>query len=212
MTQPVPDSFASRLYAALEPMAFDDEANSWALLVYCIALGTMFQEIDDYASDGPNGEPGWSSLLDVDLTPLKALPWLGQFIGVTVDQKLSEVDQRQQVSDAGGWRRGTPASLVGAAQPYLTGNKTVIMRERDPAASPAEPAYGLSVITYTSETPDSAAVEAALIAQKPAGIVLRYVVMDGQDFQSLYLNNPTMQDVFTTYATFQGVVEAQPGT
>ena len=45
--------------------------------------------------------------------------------------------------------------------------KPCIFRERDPTG--ADPPYTLEVVTLTSETPDPAAVEAALRRQKPAG-------------------------------------------
>lgn len=204
--------FAERLYAQMEPYSADDATNDWALLSFLGTQSALSEEIDEYASDGPNGEAGWSIVVDLDRAPTKALPWLGQFIGVSVDATLDDASQRQQIRDTGGWQRGSPGALAAAPLPYLTGSKTVVFRERDPAACPSFPAYGLTVITYTSETPDSSKVLAALLTQKPAGIVLNYVVRSGQDYQSLYNNFATYQDIYNNYLTYQGVMDDAPGT
>jgi hypothetical protein len=173
----------------------------------------MFQEIDDYASDGDEGEQGWSILVDLNRIPDKGLDWLAQFKGVSFPPGLTPAQKRQQILLTSGWLRGTTGAMAAAPLPYLTGSKTVILRERDPAACPSIPAYGLTVITRTSETPDSAAVLRALIAQKPAGIILNYVVLAGQDYLILYNGGATTYaNVFSTYATYAGVVNAAPGT
>lgn len=51
----------------------------------------------------------------------------------------------------------------------------------------------------------------AILPQKPAGIILRYEVLEGQDFQDVY-NDGTFQDVYNTYQTFEGVLDNVPGT
>lgn len=141
---------ATRLYRLLDLLGF----GSTDLQTYVGGIGdVMFQEVEDLASDGPLGQPGWSSLLDLNRVPDKALPWLAQFIGVSIPGGLTPADQRIRIQNTDGWKRGTPAAIAGAPLPYLTGTKTVILRERDPAASPNDPAYGLTVITRTSETP-----------------------------------------------------------
>jgi hypothetical protein len=215
MPAPLLSSFAQGLYDALAPLARDDASNNYALAWYCAAIGTMLQEVEDYARDttvdGVDA-PGWSGLLDVNRAPSKGLGYLAQFVGVTLLPGLSDAAQRDRIRQTDGWNRGTPAAIRGAAQQYLTGAKTVVLRERDVAASASDPAYGLSVITYTSQTPDSAKVLAAIQAQKPAGIILRYVVRTGQDYQSIYTNRATYGALYSAYATYEGVIEDQPGT
>jgi len=97
----------------------------------------------------------WSNLLNIDKTPYKALPWLGQLVGVSTPSPLTgestidhEVRIRSLVRDTPGFRRGSPTAMRGAIQPYLTGTKTVILRERSGGA-----AYQLQVLTRRSETP-----------------------------------------------------------
>jgi hypothetical protein len=205
-------SVAERVYAEVEPMTRHDAEQDWALLVYLGGLlNPTLQEVEDYAADTPT-RPGWAGIMTVDDAPTKALPWLAQFVGVQLEPGLSDADQRDRIRSTDGWKRGTRASIIGAAKQYLTGDKLVIIRERDPAACATEPAYGLTVITYASETPDSAKVLAAILAQKPAGIVLNYVVASGQDYESVFENFATYQALKNAYATYQGVATDTPGT
>ena len=83
--QPNIGAFAQRVYEKLEPLQFDEESLDWPLARYVGVLGSMFQEIDDYASDGPNDEAGYSVLVDLNRAPSKALPLLAQFVGVDVE-------------------------------------------------------------------------------------------------------------------------------
>lgn len=176
------------------------------LQAYLGSMGdVLFQEIDDYVSDGDNGERGWSVLIDLDRAPDKVLPWLAQFIGVSLPPGLTATQQRQQIRDTDGWNRGTVAAIVGAAAPYLTGTKSVILRERfgDP--------YIFEVITRTSETPNSAAVLAALTAQKPAGLIMIYNVLSGLDYQLLFSGYATYQLAFAGFANYQDLLDNNPG-
>lgn len=195
------DSFAERIYEQVEPLTYDEENQDHALEHFVGALGSMFQTVEEYASDGPNGEPGWSIILDLNRAPVEALPWLGQFVGVTIQQDVSIELQRQQIHAVSGFQRGTPRSLMAAAQQYLTGDKQVILRERNGSA------YQLTIVTKSSQTPNPARVEAAIRTQKPAGIALTYNVISGQDFQTLIENHALMSNVFTYYADFEGVLE-----
>lgn len=205
MAVPVPDTVAQEILDALAPMLYNGSGDD--LATYLTSFGNvLIQEVEDYASDDPDtGVIGWSLLVDITRAPDKALPWLAQFVGVKLDSGLSLANQRQQIIDAANWKRGTPQALKDAPKPFLTGTKTVIFRER--FGGPGK----LTVITYTSETADSAKVLAALLAVKPAGINMTYEVHGGQDFQSLITGHPTFANVFSAYATFFGILSDQPG-
>jgi len=192
-----------RLYSALAPLAYADDGGD--LQALCGAVGTMFEQVAQIVETGPNGEPGWSQLLDVDRCPAYALPWLGQFVGVTVDPTLDEAGQRRQIRAETGMARGSVAAIVAAAQRRLTGTRTVVMRERSATACSAEPAYGLTVFTFTSETPDPTGTEADIRAVKPAGIVLEYLTDTGQDFETVRENFATFADLTAGYTDFDGM-------
>lgn len=145
---------------------------------YLQAIAAMFAEIELYGLDTDDGD-GWSILFDVDRCPAKALPFLGQAIGVTVPVGMAEADARAVIRDRPQWRRGTPARMVEAAQATLTGTKSAQLLERSAAACPSDPAYGVTLVTITSETDDPTATVNAVLAVKPAGIVLLHVVSSG---------------------------------
>jgi len=176
-------SFADDLYRLLEPLARidgGDEANGWALLHLVSAIGVPFQAIVDVVYEADDGTPGYAILMDADTCPTWALPWLAQFRGVRLPPiAVGELEadywlaMRERIKRADGQNRGSVDALVAAAQRFLTGTKSVYVTERwgtDP--------YALHVNTVVSETPDPAAVLAALLEQKPAGLVLTYGTTD----------------------------------
>jgi Phage tail protein (Tail_P2_I) len=214
MPMPDLDSWAADLYDRLTPIASQDAALGWPLANYCAAIGTMFQTVEDYARDQMvNGQiaPGWSQLLDPLRCPVEALPWLGMFVGVVVNQALSEDDQRAQIQAANGWARGTLGAMVAAAQAYLTGTQTVLVRERDPSACPSLPAYGITFITKDGETPDPMSVQNALLAAKPAGLILQYLIEPDVTYEDLYDDYATYELVYTTFHTYKGVLTNTSG-
>lgn len=211
----IPDlpPLAAELYRSLLPFTrwsderrekeWTDEELGWPLASYVAALASMFTELDDLVRTTDDG-PGYSALLDADRAPLNALPWLGQFIGVTVDTTKSDAAQRAQIRDEAGFRRGRPASMVAAAQTTLTDTKTVMMTERYTSA------YRLRVRTFDVETPDIEATRAALISQKPAGIVLDYDTVATWTWRTLRDSFADWQAVNDWYADWQGVKDDDP--
>jgi hypothetical protein len=199
VTTPAPalDSFAALLYDALAPLAALDGQADWHLAHYCGALGVMFQPVADVARDTPDG-PGWSAVLDLERCPDAWLPWLAQFVGVTIPGGSTPDAARAWIQSTDGFKRGTPAAMRGAVTRTLTGNHTVYFRERE-GGDP----YLLEVVTLTKETPDPAATLAALIAAKPGGIVLQYRTITGWDYQQLTTAGPdpysALAAVYPTY-------------
>jgi hypothetical protein len=204
MARPVVSQAAEDLYSLLTPLAYDDERYDWPLLTFCESLIGHLQTVLDLSSDG------YSHLLDIDTIPYIAIPWLGQFVGITTppiqpgetaaahEARIRDIVRNPQY---GGFGRGTPSSMVQAAQQWLTGDKTVILRERWGSA------YRVSIRTKASETPDSAKVLKALTAQKPAGIVLDYAVMVGPEWQDVITTYATWQQVFTGNTDWQDLLE-----
>lgn len=181
------EKFAEDSRERLEPFL------STPLGVFLDAIGVMFEQVQEIVVDGD--QPGWT--VPVTLSDAKALDWLGQFVGVRLAPGLTESQRRQAIDDVAGFRRGTPASLRGAAYRTLTGNRTVAFYERD-----GGDAYALTVITYVDETPDPAATEAAIRALKPAGIVLTYLCVDGQTYTQLLAGTTDYADVEATFADY----------
>lgn len=191
---------ATRIKDAMTPVLTSD------FMTYIEAACESISELDALVRDTDNGI-GWSSILDVDRVPAKALPWLAQLVGVITVMGISDAEQRARVKAHGNWKRGSPDAIKAATQLHLTGTKTVILRERFGGS-----AWQLVIVTRTSETPNPTQTLADILEQKPAGVVLTYNVLSGQDFESLYVNHPDFADVYADYLTFEGVVEDLPGT
>src|SRR6516162_6285412 len=170
-------TFKQALINLLQPMFYADAQENNALTTYLSALGDqLFQLVQDWSSDTDDvpPKPGYSILVDATRVPDVAIPWLAQFVGSDVTINSPPSQQRTQLTGLGTWKRGTVAALQAAPVPYLTGSQTVIVKERDTGP------YHFEVMTYADETPNQAAALAALLTQKPAGLVMNYVVYSGQ--------------------------------
>lgn len=176
--------------------------NNPDLQAFITTLGQMFEQSELAARPGDDLPP-WSQMFDPAMAPEEALAWLGQWVGVMPEFKSSlETDedffarQRQRIMDHLGWNRGSAAAMKAVITPLLTGNKSVFFQERSTSA------YTVTVITRTSETPDPAAVERALRTQKPAGIVLTYLVTAGRTFAETTALAQTFATSQTTWPLF----------
>lgn len=189
-----------RLYREVAPLAQDDEAHGWALRRFCHALMLTVSELAPLAEVDEKDVPGWGALFAPDTAPAEWLPWLAQFVGVQIPPALDVATQRERIKGTDGFKRGTPAALRAAAAQFLTGTKTVYLTERHGSA------YRLTVATLADETPDSAAVLAALMEQKPAGLVLsHYVIGGGADYASLAASQADYAAVASKFASYAEV-------
>lgn len=162
--------FSDELYRRIE--SIDNPSDD--LRAYCNAIGEMFSEVESLAREDSNGNLPWSKITDPELALNTAsLLWLAQLAGVRVPVGMELESMRDFIELAESRRRGTEAYMVEVAQRLLTGEKSVFVLERDGSA------YVLTINTRTAETPDAAAVEAALRAIKPAGIVLNFSTVGG---------------------------------
>jgi hypothetical protein len=163
-------AFAETLYEEVKAI----DSDSTDLAAFVDSIGEMFKEVEQYARQSDSGLLPWATLLDPEeALNTYALLWLAQMAGVRIPVGTGDDDMRAMIESAEARRRGTLAYMVEVAQRLLTGDKFVFTQERDGSA------YRLSFVTRTAETPDEDAVRAALLAVKPAGIVLTYAVADG---------------------------------
>lgn len=178
---------AEEIYGALGPYTEVDADNGLAMRWFVSALCKMFEDVDELVRDSLLGEQGWSEMFDPTRVPPEGMAWLGQLLGVRIPPSADEAIARAMLVTPAGIHRGTRPAMEGAIAPLLIGNKTVYFFERDTSA------YHIAIRTRTTETPDPAAVLAALIANKPAGLVLDYATFAGV----LYLET---SGAFATYA------------
>lgn len=172
MTAPHPTSLA--LYDALGPGITVDDGGT--LLSWLDGPAALLGEVDDVVGDTDAG-PGWSRELTV--TGSRNPRWTAQLLGVQAPPGATDAQVRQLLSDRPAFRRGTPGAIIAAAAALLTGTRYVGLRERDGSA------YRLTVVTYTGETPNAAAVNAALQAAKPAGLVLTHQVVTPTSYTAM---------------------------
>jgi hypothetical protein len=202
--EPTHTPFGDRLRERTQPLAVDDDAYGYAHAYLCEALSRPFLEVQEVFD--PEGDvPPVAPLLDPELCPDWALPWLGQLVGVRLPNGTPPDIARATISKASGFARGTPAAIEAAAGLYLTGNKTVYFRERD--GSP----YRLEVVTLSGETPDPAQVEAAIRSQKPGGIILTYRTFAAWDYQLMTEQGGTYAEQSATFTTYQNLTENVEG-
>lgn len=199
-------SVSETIYADLERFQYDELRYDYALLKYLGALGLMFQPVDDLARDTDEG-PGWSHIVDLNRVPDEGVRWLGQFVGARPPSDATIAYMRQYVAAKPEWQRGSVGAMIQSIQRYLTGDKSVILRERD--SSP----YHFTVYTYATETPggSSTDINNAIVAQKPAGLQYSYSVVSGWTYETLMAQNADYQSVFTKYTTYGGVLSNTPG-
>jgi P2-related tail formation protein len=210
MAEPTLESFAQALYDSLEPMQYAEVDTDYALAKYLAGIGAEFQITEDAGRD-QGDVPGWANMLDPDLCPSYALGWLAQFAGVMLDPALDDADQRARIKSADGWKRGTVAAMKGAVKAYLTGTQTFAFRERFDVNNPSiDSPYYMDIVTKTSETPNPTAAHAAILSQKPAGIVLTYRQLAGNDYIAVKTNNATYAVAKTNYPQYANMLTGPP--
>jgi phage tail P2-like protein len=116
-------SAAARLYARLEPIAYDDDGTLQDLTTALMAP----VEIAEIARD-TDTLVAWEALWDPDECPAELLDWLAIANGVILPPSaLTTAEKRYRIKQAAGRYRGTPRALVEEIQLVLTGTKTVYM-------------------------------------------------------------------------------------
>src|SRR3954471_9923751 len=159
--------------------AYGDPDHS--LSVFLHGLGAMLKQVDDIAKDGPNGEPGWSQIFDLERAKTEWLPWIGQLVGYKVPpkpdtQSVAEyhAKQKERIITRSAYRRGTTQLLLEVIQEHLGGSRRVIIEERygdDP--------YMIKVWVFEAEILTSIAeIKAAALAQKMAGLLMEFSTLD----------------------------------
>jgi phage tail P2-like protein len=154
---------ASRFYARLEPIAFDDDGT-----LQDLATALMSPvEIAEVSRDSDDGLlVAWEALWDPDACPAELLDWLAVANGVILPPSALTADEkRYRIKQAAGRYRGTPRALVEEIQLVLTGDKTVLLGYQNGDE------WHYAVGTIAAETPDENAVDAAIARQNPAFMI-----------------------------------------
>jgi hypothetical protein len=208
MSTPDLTPWGERLRERTAELAPDDAAYGYAHAHLAQALAKALERAGEIYDPDDGTLPG-SPLVDVDRCPDWALPWLAQLIGVALPPDTSPDNARYLIRDVAGWRRGTPGAIQAAIDPLLTGGKTVFFRER--VSTAVDPPYTLEIVTRNEETPNPGAVLSAILAQKPAGILLDYHLITGWDYQGLKDTGPDPYSALAaSYPTYQHLKVGPP--
>lgn len=204
--RPTVSASAEEAYAALGPWSRVDTERglsgegNWELLVLVESFGGRLQVIEDIVRDDDAGNPGYSLIVDADRAPLDWIPWGMQLNGVRPRAGLAEAEQRARWKATDGFKRGSPGAIVGAAQQYLTGTKTVYLVERHGSR------YRYTVTTIAAETPDPASVLAALKEQKPYGFTMSHAMTTGANYNALRDTHSDYNEVKALYSTYNEIL------
>jgi len=165
-----PVSASARLFARLAPLAYDDANHGNVLAALAAALASPREVFSDMVRDDAT-HIAWGAVLDPDACPAELLDWLGIFAGVELPPSATtEAEKRYRIKQAAGRYRGTPRAVIEELQLVLTGTKTVYLGFQDGDQ------WHYTVGTISGETPDTAAADRAIQAQKPVGMIATRVL------------------------------------
>lgn len=147
---------------------------------------------------------------------------VGQSLSLTMDWRNGSTpifSNSTAFVGTGQWQRVTVTGIAPATatnvRPLININTATVVTfwtdgvqvEDNPAASPYVETNGATASRSSGNGP----VGAALLSQKPAGIVMTYTVLAGQDYQLLLTNHATYALIYSSYTTYNGIVNDAPG-
>jgi hypothetical protein len=180
-----------------DPMGFHletDEVNDFSLRKFCESIGLPMQSVYDLVRERDD-QKGWAIALDPDNAPAGYLPYSAHWVGAVLTPGMSLEQQRLEIKEPTGWKRGQIPSITLIAQRELTGEKWVRIRPRTPG--PGQ----IYIRTLLSETANPARVEMELLEHGvPAWELLDYEAIEAV----------TVADVATGWETVEEVAEAFP--
>lgn len=198
------------LYEGTYPAAFADEDNDNAWLAFCAALSELLDPIAEITRPDDDSD-AWVVLASPARCPTDWLPVLAQWAGIRRPDVMSEADLRTLIAEGGpGFHRGTRAAMIAAIRRYLPPGTPDAMITFDERAD-GNP-YLLRVFTYTFVEHDPELVRQALLAAKPAGLLLDYQVRVGQTYSMLRerLDWGTYADMQAQFDTYYDVLHEEP--
>lgn len=133
---------------------------------------------------------------DEEVITFNRLGWLAALAGIDLST-VPDASKRAVTADPD-WRfRGSATAIQLRVGLTLTGSKTVLITS--PYSGSAD---RILVQTFTAETPDTAATEAAVRAEVPAWMRLTYQAIAGQTYSAMAADYATYGDMTTTGKTY----------
>lgn len=191
------ETIATELYESFRPLvdAYGDPQGF--LKTYTRAIGRMFRQVEDIASDHPDGTPGFGTSLDIDKAHPAVVPWLATLSGAHIRYGRSLRDAMRQDT---AFNRGRITDLVYAIKKRLSGTKTVYVFERQGGA------YRMGISVLASESPGLVILQQVVKDEKAAGLIVTLTEIAGGDFDTLTSTHSDFADVTSTFTDFDDII------
>jgi hypothetical protein len=152
---------------------------------------------------------GTAELANPAAAPRTWLAWLAWLVGIDL-ANIPDADKRTAISESSTLqRRGSKRAIIRATQRELTGSKSCRVYWNLSGTDP----YLITVVTLTSQTPDSVAALAAAVTEKPAGVDMVLTDVAGATYAELaaaYADYDAVAAAFTDYDDLASWVPPTP--
>ena len=211
MTRPAVRVAAEQVYRLLPDFvraADEIETVDYAALRYVAGAAVGLEKAADFLTivDPDTSVTGTCELVNAAACPRPYLGWLGWLVGVNITG-IADPFVRVAIGNASATqRRGSKGSIRDVVQRTLTGSQSCRIYWN---LSGTEP-YLLTVITFTSQTPDAVATLEAALTEKPAGMDLELQTTDGATYAEIKANFPDYAEVKAEFPTYTDMTDYVP--
>lgn len=186
---------------------FREQDTSGDLRKACEAWCAPLQRIYDVVRER-DGQSGWAILFDPDECPAVYLPYLAQYVGAVLTPGMSVEQQRLEIKEPTGWKRGQVASIeLIAKRESSVADPWVRVRPRFPG--PGE----IYIRRLAGETPNPDRVETELLENGiPAWELLDFAVIEGVTVADVAASTEwtTVADLAAAFATVDDLAHILP--
>lgn len=170
------------------------------------AMGPTLRIAD--VGDPDTSVTGTAELANPAAAPRSWLRWLGYLVGINLDN-IADADKRSAIADSATLqRRGSVRAIIRATQQTLTGSRSCRVYWNLSGVDP----YLLTVVTLTTQTPDSVATLAAAVTEKPAGVDLELQTTTGALYSELAASFTDYDDLDSSFTDYDDLGDWTPPT
>lgn len=170
------------------------------------AMGPTLRITD--VGDPDTSVTGTAELANPAAAPRSWLRWLGYLVGINLDT-IADADKRSAIADSATLqRRGSVRAIIRATQQTLTGSRSCRVYWNLDGSSP----YLLTVVTLTTQTPDTVATLAAAVTEKPAGVDLELQTTTGALYSEVAAAHTDYDDLASSFTDYDDLGDWTPPT
>lgn len=209
MTRPLVHPSAEQSYRLLPDfMRAADEPTDYTALKVTAAGSVAMEKALDFLTivDPATSVTGTCELVNAAACPRPYLPWLGWLIGIDTTQIADQFVRDALLNASTAQRRGTVGAIRDVVERTLTGSRYCRVYSNLGGANP----YRITVITLTSETPDTGETLAAAEGEKPAGMEIELQTVAGSVWNTVVAEYDTWSDVTAAQDTWNDLTTWLP--